>query len=201
MLADLRESGALEQDADIVAFIYRDETYNPDSADKGVPEVIVAKHGNGPTGKIRLAFLEPLTIFSYLANEWVRPYDRRTGWLWLGSEVDDGAGQGAGDPLRELDSGDHHPAQVVDAGGLGLDDHVVGPGDVQGGHDPFEPGDPGGHLGRLADLGLDEHVCLDGHDSLLAGGVAGGIDLARARFWEDDVGVVVSPPAVHPGGG
>lgn len=102
----------------------------------------------------------------------------------MGSEVDDGTRQGAGDPLRELDSGDHHPAQVVDAVRLGLDDHVIGPSDVQGGDDPIEPGDLGGHLGRLADLGLDEHLCLDGHDSLLAGGVAGGSDLARASFSE-----------------
>jgi replicative DNA helicase len=68
MLADLRESGALEQDADIVAFIYRDDTYHPDSTDKGVAEVIVAKHRNGPTGKVRLAFLEHLTRFSDLGR-------------------------------------------------------------------------------------------------------------------------------------
>ena len=66
MLADLRESGALEQDSDIVAFIYRDDTYHPDSPDKGVAEVIVAKHRNGPTAKIRLAFLEHLTKFANL---------------------------------------------------------------------------------------------------------------------------------------
>jgi replicative DNA helicase len=64
MLADLRESGALEQDADIVLFIYRDETYNPDSSEKGLAEVIVAKHRNGPTAKIRLAFVEHLTRFA-----------------------------------------------------------------------------------------------------------------------------------------
>jgi replicative DNA helicase len=64
MLADLRESGALEQDADIVAFIYRDDTYHPDSSERGVAEVIVAKHRNGPTGKVRLAFIEHLTKFS-----------------------------------------------------------------------------------------------------------------------------------------
>jgi replicative DNA helicase len=68
MLADLRESGALEQDADIVGFIYRDDTYNPGSTEKGVAEVIVAKHRNGPTGKIRLAFLEHLTRFADLAG-------------------------------------------------------------------------------------------------------------------------------------
>jgi replicative DNA helicase len=67
MLADLRESGALEQDADVVCFIYRDDTYNPDTAEKGIAEVIVAKHRNGPTGKIRLAFLEHLTRFAGLS--------------------------------------------------------------------------------------------------------------------------------------
>src|SRR5579872_33006 len=68
MLADLRESGALEQDADVVAFIYRDDAYHPDSTDKGTAEVIIAKHRNGPTGKIRLAFLEHLTRFTGLAR-------------------------------------------------------------------------------------------------------------------------------------
>ena len=67
MLADLRESGALEQDADVVAFIYRDDAYHPDTSDKGMAEIIVAKHRNGPTAKIRLAFLEHLTRFSNLA--------------------------------------------------------------------------------------------------------------------------------------
>ena len=66
MLADLRESGALEQDSDVVAFIYRDDAYHPDSSDKGIAEIIVAKHRNGPTGKIRLAFLEHLTRFANL---------------------------------------------------------------------------------------------------------------------------------------
>ena len=68
MLADLRESGALEQDADIVAFIYRDDTYNPDSSEKGIAEVIVAKHRNGPTAKVRLAFVEHLTKFASLGR-------------------------------------------------------------------------------------------------------------------------------------
>jgi replicative DNA helicase len=67
MLADLRESGALEQDSDIVAFIYRDETYNTDSPDKGSAEIIVAKHRNGPTAKVRLAFVEHLTKFANIA--------------------------------------------------------------------------------------------------------------------------------------
>jgi replicative DNA helicase len=68
MLADLRESGALEQDSDIVAFIYRDDIYHRDSSDKGVAEIIVAKHRNGPTAKVRLAFLEHLTKFTDLAR-------------------------------------------------------------------------------------------------------------------------------------
>ena len=58
MLADLRESGSIEQDADIVMFIYRDEYYNPESDQRGMAEIIVAKHRNGPTGSTRLAFLE-----------------------------------------------------------------------------------------------------------------------------------------------
>ena len=57
MLADLRESGSLEQDADVVMFLYRDEVYNPDSQDKGSAEVIVAKHRSGPIGTKRLVFL------------------------------------------------------------------------------------------------------------------------------------------------
>jgi replicative DNA helicase len=68
MLADLRESGAVEQDADVVCFIYRDDTYNPDSSERGTAEIIVAKHRNGPTGKVRLAFVEHLTRFANLAH-------------------------------------------------------------------------------------------------------------------------------------
>jgi replicative DNA helicase len=69
MLADLRESGSLEQDADIVMFLYRDEVYNPDSPDKGTGEVIVAKHRNGPTGVARLAFLDHQARFANMARE------------------------------------------------------------------------------------------------------------------------------------
>jgi replicative DNA helicase len=68
MLADLRESGAVEQDADVVCFIYRDDTYNPDSSERGTAEIIVAKHRNGPTAKVRLAFLEHLTKFANMAR-------------------------------------------------------------------------------------------------------------------------------------
>ena len=67
-LADLRESGSLEQDADVVMFLYRDEIYNPETADRGVAEVIVSKHRNGPTGKISLSFLEQYTRFVNMAK-------------------------------------------------------------------------------------------------------------------------------------
>ena len=63
ILADLRESGSIEQDADVVMFIYRDEIYNKDSKDKGTAELIVAKHRNGPTGMVTLTFLKELTKF------------------------------------------------------------------------------------------------------------------------------------------
>jgi replicative DNA helicase len=68
VLADLRESGSLEQDADVVMFIYRDELYNPDSPDRGTAEVIVAKHRNGPTGVTQLAFLEHYARFVNMAR-------------------------------------------------------------------------------------------------------------------------------------
>jgi replicative DNA helicase len=68
MLADLRESGSIEQDADTVMFIYRDEVYHPDSQDRGVAEVIVAKHRNGPIGTKRLVFLGPYTRFDNAAR-------------------------------------------------------------------------------------------------------------------------------------
>jgi replicative DNA helicase len=67
-LADLRESGSLEQDADVVLFLYRDELYNPESPDRGSAEVIVAKHRNGPTGKCQLAFLDHYTRFANMAR-------------------------------------------------------------------------------------------------------------------------------------
>jgi len=68
MLADLRESGSLEQDADVVIFVYRDEVYNPESPDMGTAEIIVAKHRNGPTGTVRLAFLPHYTRFANMAR-------------------------------------------------------------------------------------------------------------------------------------
>lgn len=68
MLGDLRESGALEQDADLVMFIYRDEVYNPDSDAKGEAELIISKHRNGPTGIVRLAFMNQYTKFASIAR-------------------------------------------------------------------------------------------------------------------------------------
>jgi replicative DNA helicase len=68
LLSDLRDSGALEQDADMVMFLYRDEYYNSDSDDKGIAEVIVGKHRNGPTGKVQLAWMEQYTKFASLAR-------------------------------------------------------------------------------------------------------------------------------------
>ncbi len=69
MLSDLRESGSIEQDADMVCFIYRDEVYNKDTEDKGIAELIVAKHRAGETDTIRLAWLAEYTLFANLARD------------------------------------------------------------------------------------------------------------------------------------
>jgi replicative DNA helicase len=68
MLADLRESGAIEQDADVVIFIYREDVYNPDTERKGIAEILLSKHRNGPTGKVELLFHEKYASFENLAD-------------------------------------------------------------------------------------------------------------------------------------
>lgn len=68
MMSDLRESGAIEQDADLIMMLYRDEYYNPDTPDRGIAEVILSKHRNGPTGTVKLLFESQFTQFRNLAT-------------------------------------------------------------------------------------------------------------------------------------
>ncbi len=75
VMSDLRESGAIEQDADLIVFIYRDEVYNSESQDKGTAEILIAKHRNGAIGKIRLAFFSKYTKFDNLAHSGIQDYE------------------------------------------------------------------------------------------------------------------------------
>lgn len=88
MMSDLRESGAIEQDADLIGFVYRDEVYHPETQDKGIAEFILAKHRNGPVGTIRMGFQSDFTRFVNLEEE-ATGYDYLGGDIGLGGDDED----------------------------------------------------------------------------------------------------------------
>jgi replicative DNA helicase len=100
ILSDLRESGAIEQDADVVGFLYRDDYYNTDSEDPGGAELILAKHRNGPVGTVRLVFLEHYPKFADRARE-ERPVEQPAG---EGPPIEEFAGSGD-DGLADAEEG------------------------------------------------------------------------------------------------
>jgi replicative DNA helicase len=73
-LSDLRESGAIEQDADVILFLYREEIYNKSEENRGKAEIIIGKQRNGPTDKVDLAFLDKYTRFENLSGQKEDPY-------------------------------------------------------------------------------------------------------------------------------
>ena len=79
-MSDLRESGAIEQDADLIAFIYRDELYNPDTPEKGKAEIIISKQRNGPIFSTVLTFIDKCTRFENFQPDIMRSED----FKWMG---------------------------------------------------------------------------------------------------------------------
>jgi hypothetical protein len=121
MLSDLRESGAIEQDADIVAFVYRDEVYNKETEDKGIAELILAKHRAGSVGTIRLSWQPEFTAFEDLAPDFYGGADMGPpgGAQFAGG----GASQGGGFPGGfDDDFGPPAPNMGPRKGGLDLPD-------------------------------------------------------------------------------
>lgn len=96
MLSDLRESGAIEQDADIVAFVYRDEVYNRDTQDKNIAEIIVAKHRSGGVGAVRLVWQPEFTVFTNLAHDHYAVERPMPGATSSGGPGDEGPRSGGG---------------------------------------------------------------------------------------------------------